>query len=81
MSFIHLDLVCESVNVCVVCMCVCMCVWVCVCVCALYSSVLLEHGSSWLQLDVNTIATQSNTNFMEASLVIGSNDFTVRHAR
>ena len=48
------------------CVCMCMSVYVCMCVCVCVHSVLLELMGTWEQLDVNTITSQSNTNFTEA---------------
>ena len=46
---------------------VCVFVYVCVCVVCVHS-VLLELMGTWEQLDVNTITSQSNTNFTEAQV-------------
>ena len=64
MNICALYVLCVYVHECVyvhVCVCVCV-VYVCVCV----HSVLLELMGTWEQLDVNTITSQSNTNFTEA---------------
>ena len=76
----HLDIVCERVNVCMYVFCtwcvyVHKCVYVCLCACvcarARVYSVLVELMGTWEQLDVNTIRVYDRRG--EILIILGNN--------